>query len=670
MADYRYAEKGKLFVVTEKGYEATPDKVKYERTVGQPIQGLEGRVPESWIEKGYVQQVDAKEVYIPFTHEGKEHYLYITNSRWPGTLNFDILSDSYTPIMADMSCTVDPASMSVGNITGADGETLMDEGLWAAIEGAVGKYTGRHPEIGEVWKAAKRLDRVYFEQPDYGEYYVDIVAVRENGKQGEFRFAVTDADNGYMGIVGKTFTVDFDARKVEFPQSMILEDMQFPIQDAIIRSLNEHYPVLENRAYYEERLEQDKDPQPTKAHLSQEEEMAENMKGKILRMQDASEAMPAIEHPVKKLDRIYFEGGALPLKHYVDIFSMGEKDNKEEFLFAVVLAEDSKREVTRSEKCSIDLNTGEIEFPSYMDIDKLDRDIKSAVKKSIDQYYIEGSTKDRSISPEYFNPLQGPENPLDALQKIIEKNAPEEGPALEEIRKYMEEMNNNYKSMRSELQSLREQIEERSDNSDLGKKTVESLEKSTKSFKERIDGFKKNIFQKAADIIRNFKEKGTIALHNIVQKLGIKENIQSHMKYYKDQAEKFNRTVEKLDAINAEFNAAKGHIKNIGRAIIGKEALDPQQKENFLIKILKRPYVNDRDNYIKLTEQAIKRLDRLEALEAKAAEARLHQGEKGAKRDSTLQKLSDYKKEAASRDEAKKDAPDRENIKKDLEMAL
>lgn len=397
--------------------------------------------------------------------------------------------------------------------------------------------------------------------------------------------------------------------------------------------------------------------------------MAENMQEKILR-KEVSEVMPAIEHPVKKLDRIYFEGGALPLKHYVDIFSMGEKDNKEEFLFAVVLAEDSKHEVTRSEKCSIDLNTGEIEFPSYMDIDKLDRDIKSAVKKSIDQYYIEGSTKDRSISPEYFNPLQEPDNPLDTLQKIIEKNAPEEGPALEEIRKYLEEMSSNYKNMRSELQSLREQLAERSDNSDLGKKTVENLEKSTKSFKERIDGFKKKLFQKAADIIRNFKEKGTIALHNIVQKLGIKENIQSHMKYYKDQAEKFNRTVEKLDAINAEFNAAKGHIKNIGRAIIGKEALDPQQKENFLIKILKRPYVNDRDNYIKLTEQAIKRLDRLEALEAKAAEARLHQGEKGAKRDSTLQKLSDYKKEATSMDEVKKDAPGRENIKKDLEMAL
>lgn len=376
-------------------------------------------------------------------------------------------------------------------------------------------------------------------------------------------------------------------------------------------------------------------------------------------------------HSAKKLDRVHFDEEDF-LKHYVDIVSLGKKDNKEEFLFSVVCEEDFYYSTyLTGERCTVDLNTGNVEFSGNMNIDNMGNKIMHAVKKSIDQYYIEGGTKDRSISPEYFNPPQRPENPLDTLQKIIEKNAPEEGPALEEIRKYMEEMNNNYKSMRSELQSLREQMEERSYNAGLGKKVVESLEKNKKSFKERIDGFKKKLFQKAADVIRNFKEKGTIALHNIVQKLGIKENIQSHTEYCMAQAEKMQKSVEKLDAINAELNSVKGHIKNIGRAIIGKEAQDPQQqKENIFIKMLKRPYTENRDSYMKMAEQGIKRLDRLEALEAKAAEARLHQGEKGAKRDSTLQKLSDYKKEAASMDEVKKDAPSRENIKKDLEMAL
>lgn len=48
------AHKGKKFVLTEKGYEKTPDRVKSERKVGDPIKGFETSVPVSWIQKGYV----------------------------------------------------------------------------------------------------------------------------------------------------------------------------------------------------------------------------------------------------------------------------------------------------------------------------------------------------------------------------------------------------------------------------------------------------------------------------------------------------------------------------------------------------------------------------------------------------------------------------------------
>lgn len=48
------AKKGKRFVLTEKGYEKTPEKVKPERKVGEPIKGYENSVPASWVAKGYV----------------------------------------------------------------------------------------------------------------------------------------------------------------------------------------------------------------------------------------------------------------------------------------------------------------------------------------------------------------------------------------------------------------------------------------------------------------------------------------------------------------------------------------------------------------------------------------------------------------------------------------
>lgn len=57
MAHNTSAEKGNIFVLTEKGFNQTPDSVKHERKTGNPIKGYEYKVPTSWILKGYVEQM-------------------------------------------------------------------------------------------------------------------------------------------------------------------------------------------------------------------------------------------------------------------------------------------------------------------------------------------------------------------------------------------------------------------------------------------------------------------------------------------------------------------------------------------------------------------------------------------------------------------------------------
>ena len=57
MAYTKTAQKGCMWVLTGKGYEATPDTVKHEREVGKPIPHFKESVPTSWIEKGCVVKV-------------------------------------------------------------------------------------------------------------------------------------------------------------------------------------------------------------------------------------------------------------------------------------------------------------------------------------------------------------------------------------------------------------------------------------------------------------------------------------------------------------------------------------------------------------------------------------------------------------------------------------
>ena len=50
------ADPGKRFVLTEHGYNQTPEDVKRERKIGEPVKGYEQSVPTLWVKKGYVEE--------------------------------------------------------------------------------------------------------------------------------------------------------------------------------------------------------------------------------------------------------------------------------------------------------------------------------------------------------------------------------------------------------------------------------------------------------------------------------------------------------------------------------------------------------------------------------------------------------------------------------------
>lgn len=56
MAYMKTARKGYQWVLTKKGYDATPDSVKGEREIGKPIKNYNESVPSSWVDKGYVEE--------------------------------------------------------------------------------------------------------------------------------------------------------------------------------------------------------------------------------------------------------------------------------------------------------------------------------------------------------------------------------------------------------------------------------------------------------------------------------------------------------------------------------------------------------------------------------------------------------------------------------------
>lgn len=58
MEAFKMAEKGKQFVLTQKGYDRTPEHIKHERAVGKPVHNYKEYAPVRWVEKGWVKEVE------------------------------------------------------------------------------------------------------------------------------------------------------------------------------------------------------------------------------------------------------------------------------------------------------------------------------------------------------------------------------------------------------------------------------------------------------------------------------------------------------------------------------------------------------------------------------------------------------------------------------------
>ena len=59
---YEMSKPGCIFVLTQTGYDATPDHIKHERKIGKPVSNIfRTHVPSSWVKKGYVAEAECDE---------------------------------------------------------------------------------------------------------------------------------------------------------------------------------------------------------------------------------------------------------------------------------------------------------------------------------------------------------------------------------------------------------------------------------------------------------------------------------------------------------------------------------------------------------------------------------------------------------------------------------
>lgn len=167
-------------------------------------------------------------------------------------------------------------------------------------------------------------------------------------------------------------------------------------------------------------------------------------------------------------------------------------------------------------------------------------------------------------------------------------------------------------AMRRELNEAREQAHPVKTALQIAVKT---LDKNVSVLRERLDAVKQTVIEGCKNAVDAFREKGISALDNIVRFFKVRPMLET-MRDDLGKSIRFNEaTISNIELVSTEYHEAGRHIKNMVRAMAGKEAIQDAKSVGKLAKALEAPFKAEHSCLVsikKSMEAAIGNLVRLE----------------------------------------------------------
>ena len=118
--------------------------------------------------------------------------------------------------------------------------------------------------------------------------------------------------------------------------------------------------------------------------------------------------------------------------------------------------------------------------------------------------------------------------------------------------------------------------------------------------------------------LTDFKERGTAALDDLARFFHLKQGLLSMQKATESAIQLDSQAIKKIETVSAEYHEAGRHLKNAGRALMGKEAVQEAKPMGKLAKTIAAPYKADRACHLAMRNTIQKALSGLERLEQAA----------------------------------------------------
>lgn len=124
-------------------------------------------------------------------------------------------------------------------------------------------------------------------------------------------------------------------------------------------------------------------------------------------------------------------------------------------------------------------------------------------------------------------------------------------------------------AVKKELHTLQESLS-KEDKTNLSGMAA-SLETAVRRAHEQLTAIKKNIIRAAQTAVTGLKDKGVIGIYDTLEALGVRKAMTTLQTHLNHTARALETGITRVEAVKQELQSVGGHVRNIGRALSGKE---------------------------------------------------------------------------------------------------
>lgn len=242
----------------------------------------------------------------------------------------------------------------------------------------------------------------------------------------------------------------------------------------------------------------------------------------------------------------------------------------------------------------------------------------------------------------------GEQEHLKEFFKLLSQNGQQqEASEFSSLVTQLNQMEKQYTAVLSELKVVREQLESIQDNGIKATvtKSVSSAQQKVEQAKDQLGHIRTSLSDMVKQTLAAVKQHGISALNKAADFMGIKAALNDMRDNLNASISDTQKSIDRINAVGSELHALNEHGKNLGRALIGKEAAELTQRneDKGVLAAIAKPLKKSKamlEGMEKGVTRALQSIDRLEKAAARGKEEKpsVREGLKAAKQQESKEK--------------------------------